>query len=229
MPKEFDWHQEAELQWNKRAQFWSERSMEMWDSGSRKDIVPFIQGELNPGSSILDAGCGDGYGSYKLHQAGYQVTGLDVSNEMIKLARQKTEQADILFRQADINSLPISENSQDAIMAVNVIEWTEFPLKALKELGRVLKKDGLLFAGILGPTAGPRMNSYPRLHGEQAICNTIMPWEFQQLARENNFKYVDGFGVYKKDVKERHYENLPLDLKQALTFMWVFMLRKAGQ
>ncbi|HLR60947.1 MAG TPA: SAM-dependent methyltransferase, partial [Lentibacillus sp.] len=42
MPKKFDWHQEAELQWDNRAEFWSERSMEMWDSGSRKDIVPFI-------------------------------------------------------------------------------------------------------------------------------------------------------------------------------------------
>lgn len=229
MPKEFDWHHEAELQWDNRAQFWSERSMKMWDSGNRKDIVPFIQDELRQGSSILDAGCGDGYGSYKLHQSGYQVTGVDISGEMIRRARQRTEQTAISFRQGDITRLPISKNSQDAVMAINVIEWTEAPVKALKELGRMLKKDGFLFAGILGPTAGPRMNSYPRLHGEQAICNTIMPWEFQQLARENNFIYVDGFGIYKRDVNEHHYKNLPLDLKQALTFMWIFMLRKVGE
>jgi|SRR5699024_6033202 len=229
MPKKFDWHQEAELQWDNRAEFWSERSMEMWDSGSRKDIVPFIQDRLEQDSSILDVGCGDGYGSYKLHQAGYQVTGLDVSGEMIKRAKQKIRQADILFQQADINSLPVDDNSHDAIMAINVMEWTEFPLKALQELGRVLKKDGLLFAGILGPAAGPRMNSYPRLHGKNAICNTIMPWEFQQLAKENDFMYADGFGVYKKEVKERHHKDLPLELQQALTFMYVFMLRKAGE
>ncbi|HLS07448.1 class I SAM-dependent methyltransferase [Lentibacillus sp.] len=229
MQDAFDWHQEAQSQWDNRAEFWSARSMDMWDNGSRKAIVPFIQSHLNKGSSILDVGCGDGYGSYKLHQSGFHVTGVDISGEMIRRASEKPGQAVISFLQGDIINLPIDDNSQDSIMAINVIEWTESPEKALKELGRVLKKGGLLFTGILGPTAGPRMNSYPRLHEEKAICHTIMPWEFQQLASENNFMYADGFGVYKQDVKERHYKDLPLDLQQALTFMWVFMLRKAGE
>ncbi|WP_010529360.1 class I SAM-dependent methyltransferase [Lentibacillus jeotgali] len=226
MPKEFDWHHEAEKQWDDRAEFWSARSMEMWDSGSRKDIVPFIQRQLEQDSKILDVGCGDGYGSYKLHKLGYHVTGVDISGEMIRRASEKTEQAAISFRQGDITRLPIDDKSQDAIMAINVLEWTETPVKALNELGRVLKKDGLFVAGILGPTAGPRMNSYPRLHGENAICNTVMPWEFQQLAQENDLMYEDGFGIYKKGVHERHYKGLALDLQQALTFMWVFMMRK---
>ncbi|SFE34304.1 Methyltransferase domain-containing protein [Lentibacillus persicus] len=227
MPSEFDWHQEAQLQWDNRAEFWNERSMAMWDTGSRKDIVPFIKENLEKGKTILDAGCGDGYGSYKLSRAGYDVTGVDISGEMIRRANEMPVQSSMSFKQGDISSMPITDNSQDAIMAINVIEWTASPEKALKEFSRVLKKDGLLFAGILGPTAGPRVNSYPRLQGETTICNTIMPWEFQTLAAENKFKYADGFGVYKKDVKERHYKGLPLDLQQALTFMWVFMLRKA--
>ncbi|MFD1361964.1 class I SAM-dependent methyltransferase [Lentibacillus salinarum] len=229
MPDHFDWHQEAQWQWDNRAESWSARSMDMWDSGSRKAIVPFIQSHLKQGSSILDIGCGDGYGSYKLHRSGYHVTGMDISGEMIRLASEKPEQAGISFLKGDITSLPFDANSLDSIMAINVMEWTESPEKAIQELDRVVKKGGLLFAGILGPTAGPRMNSYPRLHGEKAICNTMMPWEFQQLATENNFSYADGFGIYKKGVNERHYKDVALDLQQALTFMYVFMLRKAGE
>jgi hypothetical protein len=39
----FNWEKEVETQWDSRAHFWNERSRNMWDSGSRKDIVPFIK------------------------------------------------------------------------------------------------------------------------------------------------------------------------------------------
>jgi hypothetical protein len=80
----------------------------------------------------------------------------------------------------------------------------------------------------LGPTAQPRKNSFQRLYGEKVICNTIMPWELEQLANENGWKTVDGFGVYKKGVKEQHTKSLSKELKQALSFMWFFYCKKKG-
>ncbi|WP_106494950.1 class I SAM-dependent methyltransferase [Lentibacillus sp. Marseille-P4043] len=224
----FDWQKEAQEQWDNRAAFWNEKSTGMWDSGSRKDIVPFIEKHLDKKSSVLDIGCGDGYGSYKLHDVGYHVTGVDLSSEMIHRAKDRVPNEEIEFLQGNVMNLPFDNNSYDGMMAINVLEWTEQPAKALYELHRVLKKDGLLCIGILGPTAGPRTNSYPRVYGEKAICNTLMPWEFQRLASEINFEYVDGFGVYKEGVKKENYQGLSCELKQALSFMWVFMLRKEG-
>ncbi|SES97595.1 Methyltransferase domain-containing protein [Oceanobacillus limi] len=223
----FDWHQVAKEQWDQRAGFWSERSMSMWNEGSRKGIIPFLSKHIKEGSHILDVGCGDGYGSYKLKQAGYKVTGIDLSNEMIKKARAQGN--DIRFLQGDVTSLPFESNHFDGMMSINVLEWTEVPANALKELKRVLKKDGLLCVGILGPTAGPRSNGYPRVYGEETINNSMMPWEFGKLAKELHFDYLDGFGVYKQGVEEKHYQELSLELKQALTFMWVFMLQKVGE
>ncbi|WP_373895084.1 class I SAM-dependent methyltransferase [Virgibacillus natechei] len=224
----FDWKKEAELQWDNRAHLWNERSVNMWDNGSRKDIIPFVENHVKEGGKILDIGCGDGYGSYKLYKAGYDVVGVDISSEMITLAKERTMHEDIPFSQGDVSDMSFENESFDAIMAINVLEWTESPAKALDELKRIVKKDGLLCVGILGPTAGPRMNSYPRLLGEKAIANTMMPWEFQKLSSDNNLEYVDGIGVYKDGVKEHHYTELPLELKQALTFMWVFTLRKGS-
>ncbi|WP_099156514.1 class I SAM-dependent methyltransferase [Virgibacillus ndiopensis] len=225
----FDWQEEAKTQWNNRADFWNKRSVNMWDNGSRKDIIPFIEKHITKGSKIYDIGCGDGYGSYKLHRSGYDVLGVDLSAEMITRAKERLHSEEIMFLQGDINHLPLEDASCDGIMSVNVLEWTESPIDALNELRRILKKNGFLCVGILGPTAGPRINSYPRLHGEKVICNTMMPWEFQQLTIENNFEYIDGFGVYKDGVNEKHYLDLPIELKQALTFMWVYMLRKVGE
>lgn len=225
----FNWNKEAELQWDGRAQFWNERSVNMWDNGSRKDIIPFVEKHMEKGSKVYDIGCGDGYGSFKLHKSGYDVVGMDLSNEMITRAKERISGDEITFVQGDVMELPFEKNSCDGIMSINVLEWTEVPAHALEQLGRVLKKDGLLCVGILGPTAGPRTHSYPRIYGDKAIANTMMPWEFQKLAQENNFTYVDGFGVYKDGVKAQNHEGLPIELKQALTFLWVFMLRKEGE
>ncbi|MGM8366196.1 class I SAM-dependent methyltransferase [Virgibacillus sp. W0181] len=226
MNQPLNWQRAAEEEWDERAHFWNERSKKMWDTGSRRKIIPFFNKHVNNGKAILDVGCGDGYGSLQLSKSGYDVTAVDISKEMITLARNHRQQKDINFLQSDVAKLPFADGSFAGILSINVLEWTEDPLAALKEIQRVLQVNGHLCIGILGPTAGPRINSYARLYGNQVICNTMMPWEFMQLALENGWEYVDGFGVYKEGIKESHYSGLPLELKQALTFMWVFMLRK---
>lgn len=222
----FNWHKEAEKQWDQKASFWNKNSQNMWDEGSRKTIIPFLSNYVPGGSRIADIGCGDGYGSYKLNQAGYDVVGLDISTEMVEKAKARLENESLHFVQGDIAKLPFETESFDALMAINSLEWTEQPAKALEELIRIIKKEGHLCVGILGPTAKPRMNSYKRLYGETVICNTMMPWEFEQLAQELGIEVVDGQGVYKREVNEEQIKNLPNELKQALTFMWLFVLKK---
>ncbi|MFD2210631.1 hypothetical protein ACFSMW_13055 [Virgibacillus halophilus] len=102
-------------------------------------------------------------------------------------------------------------------------------MEVLQEWIRILKAGGLLFVGLLGPTAGPRSNSYPRLQGKDALCHTMIPWEFAKMAEELGMVTIDEFGVYKKEVTQQHYTSLPVPLKQALSFMWVFCLRKSGE
>ncbi|MEN2768753.1 class I SAM-dependent methyltransferase [Ornithinibacillus xuwenensis] len=223
----FNWSKEAKNQWDNRAMFWSERSKNMWDHGSRKDIIPFFNDFVETGNRVLDVGCGDGYGTYKLNELGYKAVGADLSVEMITKAKERL--FDIPFFQADIGNLPFQSNSFDAILCINVLEWTEIPALALKELRRVLKPGGFLCTGILGPTAGPRNNGYRRVYGEKTISNSMMPWEFDKLAKEMDFVALNGFGVYKEGVKAEHYQQLPITLKQALTFMWVSIYQKLGE
>lgn len=225
----FNWENEAEAMWDTYADSWSKRSRNMWMEGSRKEIIPYITRYMSKGRHILDIGCGDGYGSYQLHQAGFNVTGMDISNEMIARAKNQNLDQAMSFLQGNVTNMPFSNQTFDGVMAINVLEWTETPAVAVQELQRVVKTDGLMAIGVLGPTAGPRINSYPRLYGDETICNTMMPWEFGQLASELGLEYIGGFGVFKNKVNEAHYQDLPLELQQALTFMWIFMLRKPGE
>ncbi|MCG1023137.1 class I SAM-dependent methyltransferase [Sutcliffiella horikoshii] len=224
--KAFDWKVETEKAWNERADFWHENSENMWLHGSRKTIVPFIKQRLVEGSHILDAGCGDGFGSLLLAENGFHVTGIDISEKMIERAKEKRVHKHVAFQKGDLTALHMENASMDAIMAINSIEWVEHPLMVMEEFHKVLKSKGKLFLGLLGPTAGPRGNSFPRLYNQKAICNTMMPWEFEQLAQENGWELLDGMPVYKEEAKKLDTTNLPRILKQSLTFMWVFMLQK---
>lgn len=226
MSETFNWHKEAERQWDSRSYMWGEKSRTMWEEGSRKSIVPFVKKYL-PAGTIADLGCGDGYGSYMLSKEGYDVTGVDLSKDMVNKANQRVDNhSQLRFVQGDLADLPFEDEQFDGGMAVNSLEWTEVPAAGLEEMKRVLKPGGRLCIGLLGPTAMPRVNSYRRLYGEKVICNTMMPWELQQLAVENGWEVIDGEGVYKRGVEPHLLADLDEDLKQALTFMWLFILEK---
>ncbi|MGE0941868.1 class I SAM-dependent methyltransferase, partial [Bacillus wiedmannii] len=205
--------------------FWTQNSQEMWDSGSRSTIIPFFEKYVKKEAQVLDVGCGDGYGTYKLSRAGYKAVGVDLSEVMIQKGKERGEGPNLSFIKGDLSYLPFENEQFESIMAINSLEWTEEPLRALNEIKRVLKRDGYACIAILGPTAKPRENSYPRLYGKDVVCNTMMPWEFEQLAKEQGFEVVDGIGVYKRGVNEKMLGQLPIELQQSLTFLWVFMLK----
>ncbi|UZW65785.1 class I SAM-dependent methyltransferase [Priestia flexa] len=221
----FNWHQEARSQWNQKVSFWNQKSENMWKNGSRKGVIPLVQQHVKKDGTVIDIGCGGGYGTRLLAQAGYKALGVDLSTEMVEKAKELHEHV-ATFKAADVMDLPFDDDLADAVVVINVLEWTEQPLVALNEIKRVVKSGGHACVGILGPTAQPRTNSYRRLYGENVICNTMMPWEFQQLASENGWEIIDGEGVYKKGVNQETLVTLSSELKQSLSFLWLFILKK---
>ncbi|PLT34935.1 bifunctional 2-polyprenyl-6-hydroxyphenol methylase/3-demethylubiquinol 3-O-methyltransferase UbiG [Bacillus sp. V5-8f] len=223
-----NWHGEAEKKWDSYSGKWTENSRDMWENGSRKKIIPLFKEHIPGGGRVCDLGCGDGYGSLLLSNNGYNVTGLDISTEMIETATKRAAGNNRLtFIRGDLVNLPFNDDEFDAVMAINSIEWTESPLKALGEIYRVVKPGGHALYGILGPTAAPRQqNSYRRLYGEKVIMNSMQPWEFEQLAKENGWQLSAEAGVEKRGVNFDQLAFLPKELCQAISFMWLFIFRK---
>ncbi|MFS3927817.1 class I SAM-dependent methyltransferase [Priestia flexa] len=221
----FNWHKEAHSQWNEKVSFWNQKSENMWKSGSRKGVIPLVQQHIKKDGIVIDIGCGDGYGTRLLAEAGYKAFGVDLSTEMVEKAKELHQDV-ATFEAADVMDLPFDDNVADGVVLINVLEWTERPLEALNEIKRIVKPQGNACVGILGPTAQPRTNSYRRLYGENVICNTMMPWEFEQLASENGWEVIGGKGVYKKGVNQETIVSLSPNLKQSLTFLWLFILKK---
>ncbi|WP_331737506.1 class I SAM-dependent methyltransferase [Streptomyces sp. NBC_00019] len=59
-----------------------------------------------PGERLLDVGCGTGRSALEMQRRGFQVTGVDLSEEMLAVAREKDGADTVTFLQADVRSLP---------------------------------------------------------------------------------------------------------------------------
>jgi SAM-dependent methyltransferase len=93
---------------------------------------------------VCDLGCGPGHVTRYLHERGVQVTGVDLSAEMVKQAQRLNP--DIEFRQGNMLSLDIDDQSLGGIVAFHSIihcSCTQLTV-ALAEMKRVLRAGGLL-------------------------------------------------------------------------------------
>ena len=104
--------------------------------------------ELVKNKVVLDAACGEGYGSHILSQTAKSVLGIDIDEETIQRARTKYgENEKLNYKQASVADLSIvPANSIDVVVSYETIEHIdeESQLKFLEEISRVLKTDGIL-------------------------------------------------------------------------------------
>ena len=102
--------------------------------------------QLIKGKTVLDAACGEGYGSSLLSQAASHVTGLDLDKGAVERASRKYGSEKLSFRAGSIEKLPFEDQSFDAVVSYETIEHVdgEIQKQFLSEIRRVLKPDGLL-------------------------------------------------------------------------------------
>jgi SAM-dependent methyltransferase len=97
------------------------------------------------GKSVLDAACGEGYGSAFLAANAARVTGVDVSAEAIAHAKAKyAETANLEYVEASVTAIPLPEASVDVVVSFETIEHLAEQEAMLAEFRRVLRPEGIL-------------------------------------------------------------------------------------
>jgi len=99
---------------------------------------------LVKGLRVLDAACGEGYGSSILARHAAAVTGVDISPETIAHAQQRYPASNIDFQAADCAELPFEDDSFDCIVSFETLEHLEPQDALLAGFRRVLRPGGFL-------------------------------------------------------------------------------------
>lgn len=100
--------------------------------------------ELARDRQVLDAGCGEGFGTVLLAETARRVTGIDYSAPAVAAAAAAYGRPNLEFRQLDVAELPGLDLRFDLITNFQVIEHLPDPTKFLTAVRSALRADGVL-------------------------------------------------------------------------------------
>ncbi len=124
----------------------------------------FFSPYLYEGATVLDCGCGPGTMTLGIAAAigSGTVTGIDLSELQIQTAKGNAVDrrvTNVAFQQASCYSLPFIEGTFDCAFSHALMEHLAEPVKALRELRRVLKPGG--YVGVCSPDFGGTLTAPP--------------------------------------------------------------------
>ena len=122
---------------------------------------------LDPGTKVLEVGCGAGFATLELASRGYDVLSTDSSANMVALASHRVAEAghgDVDVSVCDVHDLPHRSRSFELVLALGVLPWLHSPERAVGQIARVLGPGGhailsvdnrLRLNGLVDPAENP--------------------------------------------------------------------------
>ena len=115
----------------------------------RKEIVFNFIEKVNSEKikRTLDLGCGAGQYLVQLSGLGFECYGVDISEEMLKITREKLTSlnvTNVTLINSDCYKLPLEDNFFELIICIGVLEYLDSEKKALLEIRRLLKPGGFV-------------------------------------------------------------------------------------
>ncbi len=145
-----------------------------------------------PGSRVLDVGCGTGRDLQALIEAGYDATGVDAVEEMLRAAAQHYPRVAERMR---VDSLPalasVDDASHEAVLCWAVLMHVpqEHLFDTAFNLRRVLKSGGRLL--ISTPLVGPSVDSTTSRDAQGRLFNQVTPENFHFLLSKVGFRLLN--------------------------------------
>lgn len=140
--------------------FW-DRNAGRYDCFMRKDRAAYekMYGLIRPvvkGKTVLELATGTGLIAKNIVNAAAHIEASDTSAEMIREAKRRNHSAKLYFSVQDMFCLPYADESFEVVIVSNALHIVPQPEKALAEIHRVLRDDGVLIT----PTFTHAENSF---------------------------------------------------------------------
>lgn len=138
--------------WGKESS-WYDKLLADPDSYQQKVVLPNLMRilDVKKGERVLDLGCGQGFFTAKMSELGAEMTGLDISSELISLAKKSAKNISYVVGRAD-QRLPFENNYFDKAFCILALQNMKEIAIFFEEVSRVLKEKGSLILVLNHPT-----------------------------------------------------------------------------
>lgn len=176
---------------------------------------------LPPGSAILDLCCGDGRHTLSLARQGYQMTGLDLSMELLERARAAAEEQNLSVRwvHGDMRQLPF-EQEFDAVINIftsfGYLPNEDEDQKVLQQVEHVLKPGGLF---LLETVYQPRVMRAFTPHGVTRYDDGLIVVEERRIDPFGSRNEVHISMFFPDGRRNEHYQSIRIYTLSELTRM----------
>ena len=130
-----------------------DKTLEFLDSFERNELKRMIYSAK--GKKVLDVGCGTGRLFPEFQKMNFDITGIDVSQKMIDIAKNRCHKAKLLV--GDVENLPFKDDSFDVVVASFVVVHLKYLEKAFSEIYRVLKNGGVFIITNINQKKAPKL------------------------------------------------------------------------
>ena len=184
----------------------------------------------NGGNHALDVGCGTGEHAKYMIENGYDVTGIDLSDEMLAIAKRKFRNRDKKpsFIQMDVTELDFDQEFDGAYCFGSTFVYMttyETLLEALKGIWCSLKDGGVFTFDILN--GWQMLDPVPHMHISQEDNIKIIRFEKRSIDKMRRMKHIDSLWV----IEENGRISLELDSDEYRIFFHdelQFLLKSKG-
>jgi ubiquinone/menaquinone biosynthesis C-methylase UbiE len=157
----------------------------------RDQLVRQVSEIVPTGGVILEVAPGPGYLAIELAKLGkYQVVGLDISKSFVQIAQSRAKGAGVAvdFRHGNASNMPFEADLFDFIVCVAAFKNFTEPVRAIREMHRVLKPGGKALINDLRGDASPEDIRTLVKSLELNPINTFMTkWTFKHILLKNAY------------------------------------------
>ncbi len=153
-----------------------------------------LSAHISPGMHVLELGCGTGYYTKELLQSGARICAIDISPDLLAIARSNIHAERVSFVQANAYSMGFEDNLFDSVVGSSVLHHLDID-RAMHEVFRVLKPGGqIVFTepNMLNPQIMLQKN-IPYIKqklGDSLDETAFFKWQLHSILKKNGFRDI---------------------------------------
>lgn len=170
-----------------------------------------LQGKMSPRTRVLDAGCGQGYGTAFLTDHGVHAVGVDLLLDQLRTARAAFPRPALSYAKMNLLQLGLASGAFDLACSFQVIEHIPVELQPvyLREIARVLKEDGVFCVSTLNRAVNMKSPATYRPNPDHThefiwpellellrrVFRVVHPWSLLPTARQRAMQALKRSGL----------------------------------